>query len=66
MFENKIFKSSCNLLIECREYSVKYLQYGFQKVLSKLNKLIVNITSWEYKHKVCSISTLLRSKSSNL
>lgn len=45
MFENKIFKSSCNLLIECREYSVKYLQYDFQKVLSKLNKLIVNITS---------------------
>lgn len=45
MFENKIFKSSYNLLIECREYSVKYPQYGFQKVLSKLNKLIVNITS---------------------
>lgn len=37
MFENKTFKSSCNLLIECREYSVKvYPQIWFSKSFKQI------------------------------
>ena len=43
-----------------QQRDIERYRFYFRKVLSKMFGLTLYVASWEYKHKVCSISTPLK------